>query len=450
MRLELMRKYNYQVEDILLNLMACDGSSIGESHSGFLEYANFEQSPNNNLNGHAESTSWEKLYPDFFRKGKTPSPDLIIFGHGHNEHIDRPDEIAAYEGAIRWFQRHYPGVEFAICMWIRNKGEENSIFEPMKQLAEHYGIPFIDVAQMIIDLKNSCNYYAIATDGGHPQAAAHYLWFKQLEQLFEIPGNPQNGIPQKQFPSRFNKYSYGWEGNIMQYDNKSPRIKDGRMMIIDDCTLNVWATHNSKEDNMKVLIDNNKYDDKDGQYAGHGRNMSQRYPRNSSFVYGRLTTGNRHIFELIGDEPVIHFADNKVCLGRSFISPSSEKWSSNINIEDFHSEWGAPYGDKLFRIPAGKQVQLDITASAISIAYLDSENGGKLEVLVDGEKKLVQDTNIPFIDSKGEKHFIENRRVISGIKYGKHQVEIKSTNAEVAILGVYEYDMRSDNIEHRE
>ena len=94
-----MRKYNYQIDDILLNVMACDGSSIGESHSSFLEYANFENAPNANLNGHADSAKWPTLYPKFFSKGKTPAPDLVIFGHGHNEHIDRPDEIAAYEGA---------------------------------------------------------------------------------------------------------------------------------------------------------------------------------------------------------------------------------------------------------------------------------------------------------------------------------------------------------------
>lgn len=444
MRLELMRKYNYKVEDILLNVMACGGTCIGESHSGFLEYANFVEAPNPNTNGHADSSSWEKLYPDFFKKGKIPLPDLIIFGHGHNEHIDRPDEIAAYEGAIRWFQRHYPGVEFACCMWIRDKGEKNSMFEPMKELTEHFDIPFIDVGQMITDLRNTCNYNAIAPDGGHPQAASHYLWFKQIEQLFEIPGNPKKGIPQRQFPQRLNKYSYGWEGDIVKYNNRSARLKDGKMMIIDDCTFNIWASHNSKEDIMKILIDNNSsYEDAKGQYAGRGKNMSKRDNRNSTFVYGRLNTGDRHIFEIVGDEPIINAVDNKVCTGRTFISPSSEKWRGDIIIEDFNSEWGAPYGKEMFKIPAGKKVEIDITANLISIAYLDLKDGGKLEVIVDGEKKLVQETNIPFVDSEGVEYFIENRKAISGIKYGKHNIEIKSIDKDIYILGVYEYDTNS-------
>src|SRR5690606_14708924 len=32
MRLDLMRRYNYPIDKILLNYMACDGSAIGESH----------------------------------------------------------------------------------------------------------------------------------------------------------------------------------------------------------------------------------------------------------------------------------------------------------------------------------------------------------------------------------------------------------------------------------
>jgi hypothetical protein len=39
-----------------------------------LEYANFEQQLAPNLNGHADSTSWKKLYPDFLKEGK----DLVL------------------------------------------------------------------------------------------------------------------------------------------------------------------------------------------------------------------------------------------------------------------------------------------------------------------------------------------------------------------------------------
>jgi hypothetical protein len=37
-----------------------------------------------------------------------PGPDLVIFGSGANEKTDTPDEVAVFEGAIRWIQRHHP------------------------------------------------------------------------------------------------------------------------------------------------------------------------------------------------------------------------------------------------------------------------------------------------------------------------------------------------------
>ena len=146
LRLELMKKFNCPVNKILLNVMACDGSSIGEAHSGFAEYTSFAGKPNPGINGHGEAESWEKLYPLIFSGGKIPPPDLVIFGGGHNEQIDRPDTIAAYEGALRWFQRHFPEVEFVNCMWIRNKGNPGSLSAPMEKLCRHYAIPFIAVS----------------------------------------------------------------------------------------------------------------------------------------------------------------------------------------------------------------------------------------------------------------------------------------------------------------
>ena len=116
-----------------------------------------------------------------------------------------------------------------------------------------------------------------------------------------------------------------------------------------------------------------------------------------------------------------------------------------MNIENFESEWGAPYGEELFKIPVGNKLEIDIIGNTISIAYHDSKNGGQLEVFIDGEKKLVQDTNVPFVDSTGKEHFIENRRAIAGLEPGTHHVELKAKNAEVAILGVYEYQTQSDN-----
>jgi len=73
-----------------------------------------------------------------------PAPDLVIFGHGHNERIDAPDGIAVYEGAIRWFQKRFPRVEFLFCQW--HHSYDNANIPPVperRKLCEHYGIPFI-------------------------------------------------------------------------------------------------------------------------------------------------------------------------------------------------------------------------------------------------------------------------------------------------------------------
>ncbi len=438
MRLELLRKFNYPVKRILLNVMACDGSCIGESHSGFREYCDFVCAPNGNRNGHSRGMKWSRLYPDFFKDGKPPKPDLVIFGHGHNEHIDRPDEVDAYEGAIRWFQRHYPGVEFAVCMWIRDKGKKYSMTEPMQQLSRHYGLPFVDVGQFIIDIKKTCNYYALAPDGGHPQAGAHYLWFKQLEQIFEVPANPKPGIPQKQFPARFNQYSYGWEGDLVTFKRQSPRIVDQRMMIIEDCTLNVWARHASDKEVMQIRIDGRIYKD-----AGRGRNSRGRDVRNSSFVYGRLSVGDRHVLEITGNKPEILAVDCKVCLGRKFIPVGADAFKGALQPEKFVSAWGAPYGKKMLRVPAGKTVRLEVMAGAISVAYVDREAGGTLQVFVDDEKKLACRTDKPFVDSTGRRHFMENRHGVTGLKFGRHRVELRAVGGEVAVLGVFTYDTRT-------
>ncbi len=436
LRLELMRKFNYPVDKILLNVMACDGSSIGESHSGFREYAGLEIPLNANSNGHPSGKSWKDLYPALFRDGKAPGPDLVVFGHGHNEHIDRPDEIAAYEGAVRWFQRHYPDVEFASCMWIRDKGSADSIWEPMRKLCQHYGIPFVDAAQMLIDLKETCNSYALAVDGGHPGAAGHYLWFKQLEQVFEIPAHPEPGIAQRHLPARMNAYTYGWEGDITRYQEPSPRFVENRMMIIDDSAFNVWA--NNKDQLMKLMIDGQP-----AENAGHGRHSwSKPYPRNSTFVHGRLALGDRHIIEILGDSAKLVAVDCKVCPKRAFFGADSDRWHGTHDAEPFVSAWGAPYGTELFRLKQGFSVEIVAEASDMSVVYLDHAKGGTLVVDVDGKTVWSQATDIPFQDSHDHKHLIENRRGVTGLAFGEHRVCLSAKEGDVRILGLYTYDKR--------
>ncbi|HCO25326.1 MAG TPA: hypothetical protein DIT97_20735 [Gimesia maris] len=436
MRRELLRKFHYPVDKILLNVMAADGSSIGESHSGFQEYAALELAPGPNENGHPTGKSWQELYPALFENGKKPGPDLVIFGHGHNEHIDRPDEIAAYEGAIRWFQRHYPGVEFVSCMWIRDKGQPNSMTGPMQQLCTHYGIPFVDLGELLIDLKTTCNQYALAPDGGHPSAASHYIWFKQLEQVFEMPDDPQPGIAQQQLPARMNDFTANWEGEMVRFAADSPRIVDGRMMILEDAAFNLWA--DNKREMMQLLIDGQP-----AQHAGHGRHSwSRPNPRNSTFVHGRLSRGDRHIIEIPNKNARLNTVDCKVGLNRRFYGIDSKDWRGTSAVKTFESKWGAPYGEKAFQLQPGESLEIDVEADELSIAWLDDPTGGTLVAEVDGKQVWSQQTNEPFTDSQGRKHFIENRRGVLGLPFGKHRIKLRAEEKPVRVLGVFGYDGR--------
>ncbi|WP_417388194.1 SGNH/GDSL hydrolase family protein [Gimesia sp.] len=437
LRRELLRKFDYPVENMLLNVMACDGSSIGESHSGFKAYAELELPPNPNDNGHPTGKSWQELYPSLFENGKKPGPDLVIFGHGHNEHIDRPDEIAAYEGAIRWFQRHYPGVEFVSCMWIRDKGQPNSMTEPMQKLCAYYKIPFVDLGQLIIDLKATTNYYAMAPDGGHPAAGSHYLWFKQLEQVFEMPAEATlPGVPQKQLPPRMNAYARNWEGTMIRFEKDDTRIVDGRMMILEDAAFNLWA--DNKREMMQLLIDGQP-----AEHAGHGRNsFASPNPRNSTFVHGRLTRGDRHIIEIPNKSARLSAVDCKVGLKRQFYGVDAKGWQGKSTVQEFESKWGAPYGERAFQLQPGETLEIEVEADELSIAWLDDPAGGTLVVEVDDKPAWSQPTNQPFTDSQGRTHFIENRRGVLGLPFAKHRTRLQAEGKPVRVIGVFGYDGR--------
>lgn len=80
--------------------------------------------------------------------------------------------------------------------------------------------------------------------------------------------------------------------------------------------------------------------------------------------------------------------------------------------------------------------------SLISIAYIDEKTGGILTAKVDGNIKFSQPTNIPFVDSAENRHYIENRKGITGLKYGQHKVEISAKAGDVKILGIYTYNTK--------
>ena len=442
LRRELMRKHNLPISTLFLNAMSCGGSSIGESHSGFATYTALDWAPGSQ-NGHPKGKAWADLYPELFADGKRPAPDLVVFGHGHNERIDSPDGIAVYEGAIRWFQKHFPEVEILFCQWHMNSGDGNiPPIEMRRKLCGHYGIPFIDITSAIKPLTDTwCNRFALCPDGGHPQAGAHTIWFRQLEQMFEMADPVLPPLPQKRLPSRLNPYSYGWEGRMVTYTAPHQRIR-GNRMIIDDTAFNLWCDDGQKEW-MTIVIDGKPL--KKGP-AGNGRQMSRRDLRNSSFVHGRLSLGDRHLLEIQGGEEINVVAlDCKVCDKRTYFPVASAAWGlpeGAANVQPFVSEWGAPYGDHTIALQPGQAMTIHVEATDLAVAYVDTATSGTLHVTVDGSEKLAQACNLPFSDSDGKQHFLENRRGIRNLDFARHTVQLRATDAPVNILALYAYDSR--------
>ncbi|NCQ25971.1 MAG: SGNH/GDSL hydrolase family protein, partial [Armatimonadetes bacterium] len=306
LRLELRRKFDLPVNKLCLNFMACDGSCVGEAHSGLKEYCSLSLPPDENANGHKAGTTWQELYPGLFERPEGPRPDLVIFGSGANEKTDTPDEVAVFEGMIRWLQRHYPDTEFLFCQF-QNAGGYTPNPGDLQALALRYQIPFMDYGKIGDDVTRWVNRYALVPSDGHPQAASHYLWFKQLEKAFECWDPIEPGQAQLQLPARVHPNSYGWEGELVTYDEKSGRLKGGKF-VFDDTALNCWGT--ADEGDPEPYVDGEK---QSARRATPGRDL-----RNSLFRHGRCRLGDRHILELAGKGARLTYVDAKVCPDRQF------------------------------------------------------------------------------------------------------------------------------------
>ncbi|NOZ21322.1 MAG: hypothetical protein GXP25_09565 [Planctomycetes bacterium] len=434
LRLELMRKFDLPVNKICLNFMACDGSCVGEAHSGLKEYCSLSLPPDENLNGHKKGTQWEELYPDLFTRPGGPRPDLVIFGSGANEKTDTPDEVAVFEGMIRWIQRHYPNTEFLFCQF-QNCGGYTPNPGDMQALSLRYQIPFLDYGKLGDDVTRWCNRYAFVPRDGHPQAAAHYLWFKQLEKAFECWDPILPGQAQLQLPERVHSNSYGWEGEMVTYDAKSPRI-NGAKFIFDDTAINCWGAVDKDSKPVPYV---------DGKKLSARRSMPRRDRRNSLFRYGRCRLGDRHVLEIEGKNAKLTFVDAKICPDRRFFAVDNPRWKLNgAKVADFQSEWGAPYGAKQIVLQPGAAVEIEAVCTDLSVAYVDSPKGGTLKVTIDSVEKLAQPTNVPFVDIEKKEHFMENRKGILGLRYGLHIVRIEAVDGPVTMLGVFTYDSRSN------
>jgi len=432
LRLELMRKFNLPANKILLNFMACDGSCAAESHSGLAEYCALTIPPAPWMNGHPAGKKWADLYPELFSRPEGPGPDLIIFGSGANEKVDTPDEAAVFEGAIRWIQRHYPHAEFLFCQF-QSRGSYTPNCGDLKALSLRYQIPDIDVGKTLDDVTRWCNPSALVPADGHPQAAAHYLWFKQMEKAFECWDPTEPGELQAYLPGRLHPNAYGWEGEMVTFTNQSPRINNGTRLILEDTALNGWAS----------VATNTAKGWMDGQPLIQIKGINQRDMRNASFSFGRLSLGDRHIFEAEGNGVKIAAVDCKICPNRLFFGADSCLWRRpELPVEKFISEWGAPYGDRQIKLNAGQEMEMDVIASDISVAFVDRPDGGTLRVTVDGNEKCLIPTDQPFTTAATNKLYLENRKGILGLHYGLHTVRLEAVDKSVSVLGLFTYDSR--------
>ncbi len=437
---ELMIKFNLAADKILLNFMAADGSCIGESHSGLKAYCDLSIPPDPERNGHKSGKTWQELYPGLFSRPGGPRPDLVIYGSGANEKTDTPDEVAVFEGAIRYIQRNYPGTEFLFCMF-QNLGGYTPNPGDLQALALRYQIPFIDFG-LIGDLVNThSNRYAQVPSDGHPQAAAHYLWFKQLEKAFECHDPVSVGQAQLQFPERVHPNTYGWEGEMLSYRTDSPRLFRPDAFIIDDTAFNCWASFQGEKSTVLV----------DGKEAGTPRRA---FPvidlRNSLFRFGNLTLGDRHVVELAATEPHFTGFDGKVCPNRQFLCVSFPLWQGDHKeTREYASQTGFPYGTRVLILESGQSISIHAVGSDFSVVWVDIEGGGKLQASIDGEEVFAVSTGEPFAFRDGTRLYLENRKGVLDRPYGVHDLKFTAQTGPVQLMGLFTYDKRPNRAGER-
>ncbi len=440
LKVELMRKFDLPSDKICMNFMACDGSCVGEAHSGLAEYLSLAVPPSEHANGHKAGKTWQELYPDLFSRREGPRPDLVIFGSGANEKTDSPDEVAVLEGMIRWIQRHYPETEFLFCMW-QNRGGYTPNAGDLKALALRYQIPLIDFARVQDDLTAYTNPYALCPDGGHPQAAGHYLWFKQLERAFECWDPIRCGQAQLQLPDRVHPNSYGWEGEITTYSRDSERIQ-GRLFVLDDTAVNCWGTVPDNEHGGAIFVDDQK--------MSFRRSSPRRDLRNSLFRFGRCRLGDRHVLELVGQGAALTAVDAKTCPNRRWLGVENPLWElDGAKPAPFVSSVGNPYGTHQVVLAPGQSITIDAVLTDVSVAYTDRPDGGILKVVVDDHPRLSQQTDMPYVDRTEKKHYMENRRGILGLPFGLHTIRLEAVDRPVTVLGLFTYDSRSNRRHER-
>ncbi len=437
---ELMIKFNLPADKILINFMAADGSCIGESHSGLKAYCDLAIAPNPELNGHKTGKTWQELYPALFARPEGPRPDLIIYGSGANEKTDTPNEVAVFEGAIRYIQRNYPGTEFLFCQF-----QQRGVYTPnpgdLQALALRYQIPFIDYG-MVSDLMNrtSSNFANVPADG-HPQAAAHYIWFKQIEQAFECHDPIVTGQAQLQLPERVHPNTYGWEGEMAPYREDSPRLFRPGAFILDDAAFNCWGSYTGKACAFQI----------NGKNIGSPRTPLARIDlRNSLFRFGNQSIGDRYVLEMKAENPKFTGVDSKICPNRQFICVSSPLWSGNdLKPQKYESKTGYPYGTQTITLAAGESTEISAIGTDFSVVWVDAANSGKLKAELDGKEAFTVSAAEPYKFTDDSTMFMENRKGILNRPYGVHNLKLTAIDGPVQVMGLYTYDARSNRANER-
>ncbi len=443
LRERLMRRFNLPASKLLLNFMACDGSSIGEAHSALARWSTLSQPPSPWVNGVGDGASWQELHPELFSRPEGPRPDLVIFGAGANERIDGVEELAAYEGAVRWFQRHYPDTEFLIAMW--SFGEKTRGAVMMRQLALRYGIPVVEVGREFALMTRHVNPNHLRPRDGHPQAGGHDLWGRLMERAFQVVDPIKPGLPQRQLPERISPYTVNWEGEMTTYDAASPRIRRKRGFIADDAMLNVWAS-GKVEKGKKLEFAINGVPSTDDRYESGSRRVpnSKRDERNSALAIGRLPLGERHFVEVTTPEAELIAVDAKTALNRRWHPISSALWEGRAATpERFASEWGAPYGEERLMLQPGQKVALSWAGTLASVAWLQQPGGGTLVASLDGAEPMKRATGELTKLAEGTLH-MEDRSALPQLPYGVHRLEVTAEGGPVALLGAFTYDTRAN------
>ncbi len=436
LKVELMKKFDLPANKILLNIMARDGSSIGESHSGLREWCELKRAPGNEDNGHKAGHTWKELYPELFTRPEGVRPDLVIYGSGANVKTDTPDEAAVFEGAIRFIQRNYPGTEFIGCIY-QNNGGYTPNGNDMEAVALRYGIPFIDFGLVQNQLMNHIKPEAVGCGDGHPQAAIHYIWFKQLEKAFEVTGPVVAGFPQQQLPERMMPTAVNWEGDMIRHTPASgKRFFRPNAVILEGDAFNCWIDFDEKKVKIKrppVFCN--------GAKIGVFRKNQWISGRNSAFKHGRLPFADRHVIELESPDMKFVGIDVKELFGASYTGVESIPGTA---VKPYASQTGFPYGKFITELAPGRSIELKMTGDAFAVAWADTPGGGTLKVAIDGSPAAELATGNPFEMRTKEKLFLENRKGFTGFAYGVHTVKVTAEKSPVALMGFYNADRRSN------